>query len=186
MKNGWIWFVLIVVFFGAFWGYWQYLILTDPTFRAEYEAKKEYNQSEAGMAERDAENEALSQKIFPYAVGAMVLFIVLIFAGDVIRAIGKPLLVLIFFMSVIGVVIYFAGWADKNNDGVADPAAAAMIQPEGIDPERDAAYADVNDNNAEANLKQYMGIGFFAVLLVICVAILGFVAQFFPNKHPLE
>jgi hypothetical protein len=158
-----------------FLGY-QQMLKDDPNFWQEVHAKQN---DPVYQAQLQAENDADADKALPYMIGAFVVFCVFVFGGSVVEALGRPLLILIFGIVLLGAIAYFFGYADKNGDGVGDTQVVRMIQPTGNDAINDTAYADVNDKNADATMKNSVSFSIILVVFVICVFVLGFVAQFF-------
>lgn len=151
-----------------------------PDFWAQYEAAKQAR-AEPAQAQVDAENAA---QVEPYLIGAGGLLVVLfLFGTDIARRVGKSLLVLIFFISLLAGAGYLYAFADKNADGQADPQVIRAIQPSGVDVKTDAAYSEVNNKNAEANMANTLTLGFFFVLISICIFLLGFVSMFFRSAR---
>lgn len=170
--------VLACAFLG-FLGYKQ-VLKDNPNFWEEFNAQQN---DAAYQAQRAAEDEADFQKVKPYIFGAIALFAAAIFLPDVLRAIGKPLLIVIGAIAILGAIAYFVGYADKNADGQADVMAVRMIQPDGTDAEKDATYSQTNNVNASATMKNTVSVVTLWIAFTICVFLIGFVAQFFKKDE---
>jgi hypothetical protein len=158
---------------------YQQVLKDNPNFWQEY---NELKTDEAYQAQRQAESDAMADKVFPYAVGIVLIFVVLIFGGDVVKALGRPLLILMGGIALLGAIAYFVGFADQNGDGVRGSRVVEMVQPTGNDVQNDRAYAEVNTVNADATMKNSVSVVIIWIAFGIVVFIIGFVAQFFNRE----
>jgi beta-lactamase regulating signal transducer with metallopeptidase domain len=183
----WLALALIVIFLCiGFCLYTKYLLDTDPALRREYEAAKAESQTPEYQAQKDKEAQEFADKALPYVVGLVVLFIVLAAGGDIVKAIGKPMMILIFFIAIFGVISYFFGFSDKNHEGVGDSQVIMAVQPSGTNAKTDEAYAEINKTNAEATMTHAISLGFLWIIFAIGVFMLGFVSIYLSSWRKTE
>ena len=162
--------VVVVVFAcGGVSLYAKSVIDADPTFWAEYEAAKAESETPEYQARLDAENKEIADKTFPYAVGAVVFFGMLVFG--VFEKMGKPLVILFLFITLLAGIGYLFTYSDGEESIVI-----TSVDPVGDNAKNDAAYSKVNTENAKANMTNMMTMGFLWVIGAIAIFILGFVA----------
>jgi len=159
-------------------GYRQ-VIQDNPNFWQEFQARQSDQQYQAQLR---AESQADTDEALPYAAGALVLFIVFLFGGNVAKAVGTPLLILIGGVVVLFAIAYFFGWSDKTQDGTPDVMVVPMVAPSGNDAVNDKAYADVNTTNADATMKNSASLVMVWVAFGIVIFIIGLVSQFFRKE----
>jgi flagellar basal body-associated protein FliL len=155
---------------------YQQTLKEDPNFWQEVRTQQN---DPVYQAQKQAENDAEADKALPYMIGAFFLFCVFVFGGEVVKALGKPLLIVMVGIVLLGAIAYFFGWSDKNNDGTNDVQIVKMVQPTGADANNDKAYSEVNKNNADATMKNSVSLVIVWVAFGIVVFMFGFMAQFF-------
>jgi hypothetical protein len=156
-------------------GYAQ-VVKADPTFTLRSSSPEE-------TAAQEFESAALADKTFPYVIGGVILFALFVFGGGIAESLGKPLLILIAGVALLGGIGWFFGYMDKDGNGTPNHQVALVVQPTGDDAKNDKAYAEVNTTNADANIKNSVSLAVIWVTFAIVVFIFGFVAQFFKGKE---
>ena len=64
---------------------------------------------------------------------------------------------------------------DINGDELPDSPIVGVVQPEGKDPERDLAFAGVNNENSEANIKNAQAINWIVAPFLIFILLMSVV-----------
>ena len=173
--------VVVVLACGGFALYAKSVIDADPTFWSEYEAAKARSSTPEYQAQLDAENKEMSDKTFPYVVGALVFFGMLAFG--VFEKIGKPLVILLLFIALLAGVGYLFTYS-----GGEESIVITSVDPTGDNAQNDAAYSKVNTENAKANMTNMMTMGFLWVIGAIVIFVLGFTSIYLGswNKNNLQ